>query len=97
MERISMAQIAGKYSIYSFIQNPLGFLLSVPVQDIDKLEEIKREWKSKVKGIEIRELVVSNIILGSICYRRFDPRYTQEYEWLIKLHRAEPFHKKDYQ
>ena len=92
-----MAQIAGKYSIYSFIQNPLGFLLSVPVQDIDKLEEIKQEWKSKVKGIEIRELVVSNIILGSICYRRFDPRYTQEYEWLIKLHRAEPFHKKDYQ
>ena len=96
MERISVAQIAGKYSIYSLIQNPSGLLLSVPVQDIDKLEEIKREWKSKVKGIEIRELVVSNIILGSICYRRFDPRYAREYELLIELHRAEPSQKKDY-
>ena len=91
-----MAQIAGKYSIQGIIQNPLGLLLSVPVQDINKLEEIKQEWKSKVKGIEIRELVVSNIILGSLCYRRFDSKYTREYGWLIELHRAEPSQKKDY-
>ena len=84
------------YSSVSDIENPHGILLLTSVMKNTKLEDIKTEINSKIKGIELRELIVSEVIIGSICNRRFDNEYAIQYETLIKMRKVIMPERKEY-
>ena len=72
--------VTNRYSISTVTFYPTSILLFTQISEESELEDIKREIISKTKGIEISELRISNIILGSICYRNFDSMYTLQYQ-----------------
>lgn len=73
---------------YSFIGNasmPEGSILVLPVVKEGEMEEATKALMSNVKGISVRTLIISKILVGSFCYRRFDNAYSRQYNSLIRL------------
>ncbi len=70
----------GKYSLVCDVGAPDSVILFVPVYGNGSVDDIAASLASKLKGIEISTLAVSNELVGRICLRRYDNKHTIYYE-----------------
>jgi hypothetical protein len=73
------------YTLVNNVALPFSILFIMPVFMGGEFENKIREIKTNMKGLKIKELMVSNVVLGSLCYRRFDKEQTYGYERLKEI------------
>ena len=79
------------------VGNSDGVMYFVPVIKDGYLEEVA-EGMAKLKlGVGISTLVVTKVLVGSFCCRRFDYTYTNQYRILVENHDIKPVEKVDYE
>ncbi len=89
-EIIKMDRVASTYALAGDIEVPDGVILFLPVSSERNLEAIKEYINSKVFGVSLKVLMVQDLILGSLCYRRFDDTYAPQYEALVNQYKLLP-------
>jgi hypothetical protein len=72
------------------IESPDGVMYIAPIFKDGDLEAITRDLTNTVEGIELHSLIVSDVIVGELCYRRFDNLYSSQYLSLVKRKSIEP-------
>ncbi len=83
---ISDGPVANKYSLVGYIGLPDSLLLLLPVINDGELERTADFLhETTEKGVRKRVFVVTEVIIGSLCYRRLDNRYSRHYEILSRL------------
>lgn len=87
---IETGSICSKYSLCGNTGSPEGSVLFMPVMNSEDLDKEIGYLQKSIKGIRFRTLIVTNVIIGSLCYRRFDNRYSRQYEILAGLKEIEP-------
>ncbi len=80
---------SSKYLLVGDIGEPYGFVFFVPVFEDGGLEEAAGKL-SNMKGVEITASVVTKMLYGSLCCRRFDKMYSQQYGVLVKNYKMNP-------
>ena len=82
IEELEYVDYANKYALIGNISIPEGIMLLTPVYNDGDLEKIAENLKAKLNGVKIKTSIVTNIILGTLCFRRFDVGYTRQYSYL---------------
>ena len=62
--------------------NSDGIVYVVPVMRDGYLEEVTEDIAKLRLGVRISTLVVTKMLVGSFCYRRFDYAYSNQYKLL---------------
>ena len=70
------AKAVNKYIAVFDSMNPDGSLFLVPVFEGNELYEITEKLKKLDLGIEISTAVITNMLVGSFCLRKFDNTYS---------------------
>jgi DNA-binding Lrp family transcriptional regulator len=87
-EVIKDGNIINKFIQNSEIGTPVGVMLVMPVFDDIDIKNTEDYLNSKIKGITLRKLIITNIPIGSFAYRRFDKTYTNQYRILVEEYKA---------
>ena len=61
-----------KFAYVSDYEIPDGVIFIAPIMTDSDLRELEDEFQSKVKGISLNTLVSTEVIIGKLCYRKFD-------------------------
>ncbi len=77
-----------KYAYASNIGVPIGGFLVLPIFKDDELQTYAEKLVNGVKGIDLRTLIITNILIGSFCYRKFDNTYSRQYRLLVEEYRV---------
>jgi DNA-binding Lrp family transcriptional regulator len=72
--------IANRITMVANMGAPYGALFLVPVFKDGDIEELEREFYSKVKGIRISTMVLTKTLCGTMPYNRFDNTKSIQYE-----------------
>lgn len=70
-----------KYALIGDIKMPEGVLFLMPVRNDTEIMEADEELR-RVGGAEVDSMIVTNIIVGSLCYRKFDNSSSSQYRIL---------------
>lgn len=81
---------ADTYSFACDIMSPKGVLLMAHVLKDQDLEKITEKFNDKIKGMLIYDLIVTNIVTGSINSRLFDKLQLKQYEILVSYYKYDP-------
>ena len=73
-----------------YTSNPEGVIFFIPITEGNELEKTVSEINATVKGIKLKKLATTSIILGKIAYRRIDPQYTGQYLKLVSEYKIKP-------
>jgi hypothetical protein len=65
-------------------KTPDGIFYLFPVLKEEDMERIEHELSNTIKGVKFDSLIVESIIVGNICYRKFDNLYRDQYVSLVK-------------
>lgn len=76
-----------KFSYICDMETPDGIFYLFPVFKDGYLETIETELNATIKGVKFESLIVEKVLLGSICYRKFDNLYSDQYLALVKSKR----------
>ncbi len=82
--------ITNRYVLMGNMSMPESAALFMPVLNEEDLDLVATDLKKQLKGVVIRISIVTNMLVGSLCYRRFDNNYSRQYESLIKLDKLKP-------
>ncbi|MDE1828041.1 MAG: AsnC family transcriptional regulator [Candidatus Micrarchaeota archaeon] len=73
-----------KYSFIGDIGTPAGIMAILPVLEENDSKNLSEYLLKKVKGMKISDIIVSGIIVGSFCYRKFDNSSSIQYKILME-------------
>ena len=79
------------------VGNSDGVVYVVPVLHDGYLEELTEDIAGLKLGVRISTLVVTKVLVGSFCYRRFDYAYTNQYKSLVEKYGFKPVERVDYE
>lgn len=79
----SKDKIIDEYAFRGDIGIPDSIFHIRPIFDEKRFYEAKEKLDT-IAGTETEGMIITEIIIGSLCYRNFDPVYTQTYEKLLK-------------
>ncbi len=82
-------KLINRFSYITDFETPNSILFISPITENGQLDNLITDLKSKVKGIKLNYLIVSDILLGSLLNRRFDNLYSLQYEYLVKTKSVE--------
>ncbi|MDE1825479.1 MAG: hypothetical protein KGH77_03920 [Candidatus Micrarchaeota archaeon] len=85
-----------KYVLGGDTENPDGTILFAPIFSNGELDIIMEKIRKQNSGIEIKQMIVTSILLGSLCYRKFDVKYSRQYAILVNTYGAKPERPVDY-
>lgn len=85
-----------RYCLSGDIGTPNAGLLMMPVLSETDLESAAEFLRTNIQGVSVSTLVITNIIIGSLCYRRFDNAYSRQYKRLEDAGIIEPKPKTNY-
>jgi DNA-binding Lrp family transcriptional regulator len=68
-----------KYVISGDIETPKSILFVMPVLNDRDLEHVEEQLKNAVKGMKLDSLIITEVALGYLCYRKFDNSYSKHY------------------
>ena len=83
LSEIIESNIFNKYSFASDIEIPYSIMLLYPILYNNEDIDIKTNINNLINGVRIRELIITDILYGLLCTRRFDAKYTGQYELLV--------------
>lgn len=88
-ETIKDLKHVNKYSYVCYIDNPYGIMFIMSVNEEKELKQTE-EKLLKIHGIKLEMLVITNIFIGSLCYRKYDNNYSNQKKILIKEYGFQP-------
>lgn len=88
LDIISDNMYTNKYALVSDIGAPFGYMLVMPVMEDDELQKTEAYLNKAIKGTHTRKLVVTKVLIGSFCHRRYDIRYTNQYRLLVEEYKV---------
>lgn len=86
---IQNGPIANKYALGGNVGNPAGTAYFMPVIKNGELEIQARGMEKLVPGISVRSLIVTDMLVGEFCYRRYDNEYSRQYKLLVEQKKLE--------
>ena len=54
-------------------------------------ELIKKGLLNEVKGIEVDDLIIKEVIIGRLCYQLFDNMYSLQYKRLVETYKVKTY------
>lgn len=76
---------ANRYTAILDVDDPDGVFLFVPVYRDETLEDKIDALRSEVEGVTFTtQAIMTSILVGNLCHRRFDNAYAVQYENLVK-------------
>ncbi len=88
IEQLHYGHIANKYALAGNTSMPESLTLFIPIMEREELEDAMAPLTS-MKGMSTKGLVVTKVLVGSLCYRRFDNTYTRQHSALLRLKKLE--------
>jgi DNA-binding Lrp family transcriptional regulator len=85
-----------KYVLVGDTTFPRSALMIAPIFDEKELEGLS-EFGRDVRGLGVRTLIISRILIGSLCYRLFDNEYSSQWRILTEMKVIAPKTKIDYE
>ncbi len=79
--------IMNRYALVGDIKMPEGVLLIMPVRSEREVMDADEQLR-RIGGAEVDSLIVTNVIVGSLCYRNFDNRQSSQYRILRDEYRV---------
>jgi len=73
--------VMNKYALVGDIKMPEGVLLLAPVRNGRDIVAIDDELR-RVEGVEVESMIITDVIVGSLCYRKFDNKQSSQYKIL---------------
>ncbi|OJI07154.1 hypothetical protein Micr_00798 [Candidatus Micrarchaeum sp.] len=73
-----------RFSYICDMETPDGIFYLFPVLKEEDIEKIKGELSETIKGVKFDSLIIERMIIGNICYRKFDNLYSDQYLALVK-------------
>lgn len=89
LDLIKYGNIVNKYCLSGNIGMPDGAIRFLPIfNDLD-IDKIAKNIEKELRGCAVRSFVVTNLMVGSLCYRRFDNDYSRQQRILVELGKTE--------
>ena len=73
--------VINKYALVGDIKMPEGVFILMPVKNNEDMITVDEQLK-RISGTEIDTQIVTNVIVGSLCYRKFDNKESNQYKIL---------------
>lgn len=90
LDIMEYGKVANRYSLGENIGSPFGAIMFLPITEEGYLDKVADTIEQELQGSVVRSSVVTNVLLGSLCYRRFDSNYSRQYKLLIDFKRIVP-------
>ncbi|MDE1861234.1 MAG: hypothetical protein KGH72_05990 [Candidatus Micrarchaeota archaeon] len=81
-----------KYALVGNIGAPGGMMFFMPVFEEEEFEEAFRYYQNEVDGTIMRSMIVTEVLVGSLCYRKFDNHYSRQHSLLVGMRKLEHTH-----
>ena len=82
-ETISYGPIINKYCLGGNIAVPMGAIALMPIFEEGYLEYTAKKIEEELQGSLVKTSIITDIIIGSLCYRRFDNNYSKQQHKLL--------------
>ena len=82
LDLISYGRIINKYCLGGNIAMPLGAVVLIPIFEDGSLEYAAKHIGEILHGSAIKTAIITDVVIGSLCYRRFDNNYSRQYRLL---------------
>ena len=79
-----------KYLLVGDVGVPHGGIYFVPVFNDGDLERAKESLEKINPGLFVETSIVSNVLVGTFCYRKYDNTYSRQYEILVDKFKVPP-------
>jgi DNA-binding Lrp family transcriptional regulator len=89
IEELEYGPITNKYALIGNTSIPEGVVFFIPIIRDEDLEDATTRLAS-IKGTITRSMIISKILSGSLCYRRFDNMHSVQYPSLLREKKVEP-------
>jgi hypothetical protein len=86
-----------RYSLVGDTGVPDGGLFIAPVYTNSDFSALEQELQAQVQGTVVNSLVVTDTIVGGLCFRKFDAAYSKQYAVLVKQYKAEQLTRINYE
>jgi DNA-binding Lrp family transcriptional regulator len=73
--------LMNRYALVGDMKMPEGVFLLMPVRNDRDVIDVDEQLR-KIDGAEVDSMIVTNVIVGSPCYRRFDNTHSSQYSIL---------------
>ena len=80
--------IVNRFSLVGDTSNPEGVIFFIPIIEGNELEETVSEMNAAIKGVKLKKLTTTTILLGTIPYRRIDPLTSNQNMRLISEYKV---------
>ncbi len=87
---IDYNQIMNKHALTGNIGISTATIFFTPIARDSSIEGELDTLRPSFHGVRVRSLIVSDVIVGQLCYRRFDNDYSRQYARLVSIGKAEP-------
>ncbi|MCL4389602.1 AsnC family transcriptional regulator [Candidatus Marsarchaeota archaeon] len=85
-----------RFALTGDINMPEGVIFIMPVFSEGDAGMVVEELTKVVYGINVYQLIITEVLLGHVPYRKFDETYSSQYERLIALYKKEQKKQEDY-
>ncbi len=86
-EVIAHKEYLDKYSLVMDIGTPNGVMVFTPIMRDEEMGRTIDYFRDNIKGVKIDDLIATQVLVGSLCYRRFDKTYSVQYDRLVNTYK----------
>lgn len=90
LDILEYGKVVNRYSLSGNVGSPTGAIRFLPVTEDGYIDKIVANVERELQGSMVRSLIITDVIVGSLCYRRFDNTYSRQYRTLVEMKKIEP-------
>ena len=94
---VEYGEIANKYGLVGNVGAPNGSIVFLPITASNPIDNVVETVYRELQGSIVKSMIVTDVLVGSLCYRRFDNNYSRQYNTLLALKKIEPAKLTDYE
>ncbi len=83
-----------KYCVIGNIFTPSGGFFVLPIYSGVDADALKNNFISNIQGIELEEGIITEVIVGKICYRLYDNVNSTQYKELVEEYKVKEYENK---
>ena len=95
-DMVSYGSIINKYCLGGNIAVPMGAIILIPIFEYGYLEYSAKKIEEELQGSLVKTSIITDLIIGSLCYRRFDNEHSRQHKLLIEYKKLNPQKLADY-
>ncbi|MEM0144125.1 MAG: hypothetical protein QXL94_09360 [Candidatus Parvarchaeum sp.] len=82
---------SSKYLLEGDIELPYGVIFFAPIYKESEFSSLTNDLIDNVKGIEVRNAIITEVVIGRLCYRLFDNMYSMQYKRLVETYKLRTY------